>query len=198
MGLILAERVKVLQSAHVIPQAVDNELQVERTAILERLRERIVRFAASRLVRDDAEDVAQEVLLVLHEKYPTLDRVEDLLPLSLEIARFKIWAMRRKAVRRGEDRQVSVDDLPLAGDAPDPYEQAARRERLERLESALATLGERCRELFRLKLEGYSFPEIQKRLGVAALNTLYTWDFRCRKQLLARVGGAWEKPEERS
>ena len=25
-------------------------------------------------------------------------------------------------------------------------------------------LGERCRELFRLKLEGYTFPEIQKRL----------------------------------
>lgn len=174
---------------------MDNELQVDRTDILERLRERIVRFAASRLMKDAAEDLAQEVLLVLHERYPTLDRVEDLVPLSLEIARFKIWAVRRKAVRRGEDRQVSVDDLPLAGDAPDPFEQAARRERMERLESALATLGERCRELFRLKLEGYTFPEIQKRLGVATLNTLYTWDFRCRKQLLERVGGAWEKLE---
>jgi RNA polymerase sigma-70 factor (ECF subfamily) len=184
-----------LQSTQLTGEAVDNELQVDRTDILERLRERIVRFAASRLMKDAAEDLAQEVLLVLHERYPTLDRVEDLVPLSLEIARFKIWAVRRKAVRRGEDRQVSVDDLPLAGDAPDPFEQAARRERMERLESALATLGERCRELFRLKLEGYTFPEIQKRLGVATLNTLYTWDFRCRKQLLERVGGAWEKLE---
>ena len=173
------------------------KVTVERTAILERLRERIVRFAASKLTRDAGEDLAQEVLLVLHEKYPTLDRAEDLVPLSLEIARFKIWAVRRKNVRRGEDRQVSVDDLPLAGPEPDPFEQAARRERLERLESALATLGERCRELFRLKLEGFTFAEIQKRLGVSALNTLYTWDFRCRKQLLARLGGDWEKPEER-
>jgi RNA polymerase sigma-70 factor (ECF subfamily) len=170
---------------------------VERSAILERLRERIVRFAASKLTREAAEDLAQEVLLVLHEKYPTLDRAEDLVPLSLEIARFKIWAVRRKAVRRGEDRQVSVDDLPLAGREPDPFEQAARRERLERLEVALAALGERCRDLFRLKLEGYTFAEIQKRLGVGALNTLYTWDFRCRKQLLARLGGDWETPEER-
>jgi RNA polymerase sigma-70 factor (ECF subfamily) len=91
---------------------------VDRAAILERLRERIVRFAASRLSRDAAEDLAQEVLLVLHEKYASLDRVEDLLPLSLEIARFKIWAVRRKSARRGEDHQVSVDDLPLAGREP--------------------------------------------------------------------------------
>ena len=191
MRLILAERRKVLQTCPIM------KVTVERSAILERLRERIVRFAASKLTREAGEDLAQEVLLVLHEKYPTLDRAEDLVPLSLEIARFKIWAVRRKTVRRGEDRQVSVDDLPLAGREPDPFEQAARRESLERLESALATLGDRCRELFRLKLEGFTFAEIQKRLGVGALNTLYTWDFRCRKQLLARLGGEWEKPEER-
>jgi RNA polymerase sigma-70 factor (ECF subfamily) len=70
-------------------------------------------------------------------------------------------------------------------------------ENLERLESALVELGDRCRDLIRLKLEGLSFPEIQKRLGVSALNTLYTWDFRCRKQLLARLGGSWVK-EKRS
>ena len=127
---------------------------VNRDEILERLRERIVRFAASRLARGarTPEDLAQEVLLVLHEKYPTLDRVEDLLPLSLEIARFKILAARRKIVRRGEHTQVSVDDLPLAGGDPDPFEQTARRERLDRLEAALKDLGERCRDLFRLEI----------------------------------------------
>jgi DNA-directed RNA polymerase specialized sigma24 family protein len=77
---------------------------VDRNQILERLRERIVRFAASRFggegAAGPAQDIAQEVLLVLHEKYPALDRVEDLLPLSLEIARFKILAARRKTIRR--------------------------------------------------------------------------------------------------
>ncbi|HWZ32867.1 MAG TPA: sigma-70 family RNA polymerase sigma factor [Bryobacteraceae bacterium] len=165
---------------------------MERDEILARLRERIFRFAASRLSRDAAEDLAQEVLVVLHEKYAALNRIEDLLPVSLEIARFKIMGTRRKIVRRGEHTQVSVDDLPLAGGGEDPFEQAARREQMERLESALAVLGERCRDLFRLKLEGYTFPEIQKKLGVATLNTLYTWDFRCRKQLMERLGGSWE------
>jgi RNA polymerase sigma-70 factor (ECF subfamily) len=156
--------------------------------LLARLRERIFRFAASRLQRDAAEDLAQEVLLVLHEKYAALDRVEDLLPLSLEIARFKIMGARRKTVRRGEHTQVSVDDLPLASGNADPFDQAARGERMERLEIALRELGGRCRELFRLKLQGFTFPEIQKQLGVASLNTLYTWDFRCRKQLIERLG----------
>jgi RNA polymerase sigma-70 factor (ECF subfamily) len=148
-----------------------------------------LRFAASRLARDAAEDLAQEVLLVLHEKYTTVDRIEELVPLSLEIARFKIMAARRKIVRRGEHTQVSVDDLPLAGKLASPFDEAAQHERLEQLEAALKSLGERCRELFRLKLEGLSFAEIQERMNVAAINTLYTWDFRCRKQLLERLGG---------
>jgi RNA polymerase sigma-70 factor (ECF subfamily) len=178
-------------------EAIIEGIAVQRNEILERLRERILRFAASKLARDAAEDLAQEVLLVLHEKYPTLDRVEDLVPLSLEIARFKIMAARRKIVRRGEHTQVSVDDLPLAGHLESPFDQAAHSENLRRLETALESLGERCRELFRLKLEGHSFAEIQKRLKVGAINTLYTWDFRCRKQLLERLGGHWKAGESK-
>jgi len=164
---------------------------VDRDQTLARLRERILRYAASKVQKDAAEDVAQEVLMVLHAKYAAVDRPEldigDLLPLSLEIARFKIWGARRKTVRRGENIAVSVDDLPLAGTGPDPLAQTETRQRVDRLEAALLTLGDRCRELFRLKLEGLSFPEIQKRLKVESMNTLYTWDFRCRKQLAEKM-----------
>jgi RNA polymerase sigma-70 factor, ECF subfamily len=169
--------------------------KVTRNQILESLRERIVRFAASRVgegAAGDAQDIAQEVLLLLHEKYPALDRIEDLLPLSIEIARLKILGARRKSVRRGENTQVSVDDLPLAGTAPDPLEQAVRRERLELLEAALKGLGERCREIFHLKLQGLSFIDIQKQLKVGSINTLYTWDLRCRKELRLRLGAEWD------
>jgi len=164
----------------------------DRAEILSALRERIVAFAASRYARDAAEDLAQEVLVVLHEKYAHLERLEDLVPLSFQILRFKLAAWRRKLVRHGEHTQVSVDDHPLAGDAPDPEAELARKELQDRLAKGLALLGKRCQELFRLKLEGMGFAEIRVILGAETLNTVYTWDHRCRKQLLEWMGGRWE------
>ncbi|HUJ75740.1 MAG TPA: RNA polymerase sigma factor, partial [bacterium] len=155
---------------------------------------RIVRFAASHIAGDAAEDVAQEVLILLHEKYRHLARPEDLLPVALQIVRFKVMALRRKAARRGEYSQVSVTDLPLPDLDADPASALERKEMLERLQRATGQLGERCRELLRLKLLGKSFPEIQKAMGAGTLNTVYTWDHRCRKHLLELMGGSWEKP----
>jgi RNA polymerase sigma-70 factor (ECF subfamily) len=50
--------------------------------------------------------------------------------------------------------------------------------------------------LFRLKLEGKSFAEIQTILGARSINTIYTWDARCRKRLLELMGGSWERGHE--
>lgn len=168
---------------------------MEREEILLSLRERIVAFAASRISRDIAEDLAQEVLIVLHEKYGHVSRIEDLLPLSLQIVRFKLVALRRKAQRRGEYTQVSTADIQVPDLESNPAEYVERKQMLEKLQAALRKLGERCRELFRLKLEGKSFGEIQKRMGAASINTIYTWDFRCRKHLLELMGGRWEVGE---
>jgi RNA polymerase sigma-70 factor (ECF subfamily) len=166
---------------------------VQREEILAQLRERIVRFAASHYAGDAAEDLAQEVLMLLHEKYAHLDRVEDLLPLSLQIVRYKIMSHRRKAARRGEYSQVSITDIPLPDLDANPADQMERREMLDRLARAIPQLGERCRELMRLKLQGKTFAEIQKAMQAAAINTVYTWDYRCRKSLLELMGGDWER-----
>lgn len=55
--------------------------------------------------------------------------------------------------------------------------------------AVLQQLGERCQKLFRLKLEGHTFPEIMDIFGERSINTIYTWDSRCRKQLLVLGGG---------
>ena len=162
-----------------------------REEILQKLRERIVRFAASKLQRDAAEDLTQEVLIVLHQKYGHLERLEDLLPLSLEIVRFKLMAYRRKAQRRGEYTQVPVEGIQVADDGPDPLTVAEQSEMRERLIGAISHLGERCRKIMALKLDGKSFPEIRATFGVASINTIYTWDLRCRKHLLELLGGSW-------
>jgi RNA polymerase sigma-70 factor (ECF subfamily) len=165
---------------------------VDRDQILAKLRERIVRFAASHLAGDAAEDLAQETLMLLHEKYAHVERLEDLLPLSLQIVRFKIMSQRRKAARRGEYSQVSVADIPLPDLHPSPADRMERKELLERLERAMGQVGERCRQLLRLKLQGKTFAEIQLIMGAGAINTIYTWDHRCRKHVLELMGGGWE------
>jgi RNA polymerase sigma-70 factor, ECF subfamily len=155
-----------------------------REEILRKLRERIVGFAASRMQRDAAEDVAQEVLILLHDKYGHLDRLEDLLPLSLKIVRFKMLAYRRKARRHGEFTQTSPEEIQMPDGQADALTVLEEREAREGLIAAISKLGERCRKLLALKLEGKNFTEIQTILGASSINTIYTWDFRCRQQLV--------------
>ena len=164
-----------------------------RDELLGRLRERIVGFAASRFQRDVAEDLAQETLVLLHEKYAHVGRLEELLPLALQIARFKMLALRRKSVRRGEYQQVSVEDIQIADGSTNPAVAAERAENRDRLLRAISHMGDRCKRMFALKLQGKGFGEIQAILGAASINTVYAWDFRCRKQLLEVLGGSWEK-----
>jgi RNA polymerase sigma-70 factor (ECF subfamily) len=141
-----------LPTTSALPVPLREEAAVDgRAAILARLRERIVAFAASRYAGAHAEDLAQEVLVLIHEKYGHLDRVEDLMPLAFQILRFKLAAHRRKAFRRGEYDAVDVDVFPPVSDAPDPATVLERKELLAKLMGGIARMGERCRELFRLK-----------------------------------------------
>lgn len=163
-----------------------------RDDILTSLRERILSFAASRVSKELAEDLTQEVLVLLHEKYARVTELTELVPLAFQVLRFKLLDAHRKSLRRGEYHQESVDELPLANPGDDPATLLDQKQRVDRLLAAVAQLGDRCRDLFKWKLEGNSFPEIQKLMGQTSINTIYTWDLRCRKQLLSLMGDTWE------
>ena len=165
---------------------------MDRDQILASLRERILAFATLRVSRAQAEDLAQEVLVVLQEKYARVTELTELVPLAFQVLRFKMLDAHRKSIRRGEYNSESVDDLPLADLGADPATQLDQKQRVDRLLTAIGQLGERCRELFKWKLEGKSFPEIQTLMNQTSINTIYTWDLRCRKQLLSLMGGSWE------
>lgn len=165
---------------------------MNRDQILATLRERILAFATLRVSRDRAEDLTQEVLTVLHEKYSQVTELVELVPLSFQVLRYKMLDAHRKALRRGEYHQESVEDQPLADASDNPMVQLDQKQRVDRLLTAMTQLGERCRELFKWKLEGKSFPEIQQLMKQTSINTIYTWDLRCRRELLTFMGGSWE------
>ena len=155
-----------------------------REQVLIAIRERMVAYATSHLGKDWAEDMAQEALMVIEQKYGDKERVEDLLPLAFQILRFKLTEFKRKATRRGEWDTAPVDELPLADSRADQAIELERRELQARLEAAIEKLDGRCRDLFRLKLEEKTFEEIRQIMNAAAINTVYTWDHRCRQRLL--------------
>ncbi len=162
------------------------------TQHFQQLRERMVAFAASRYVGAQAEDLAQEVLMVLHTKYGHVTDLNELMPLAFQIMRFKLASYWRKISRHGDMNVVDAESFDLASEDANPLQSAQQKERLELLSKALLQLGERCREIFKYKLQGKGFIEIQQIMKVANLNTLYTWDSRCRKELLNLMGGSWE------
>ena len=151
--------------------------------VLATLRERILSFAASRYGRQIAEDVAQEVMLVLHQKYAHVSELTELIPHALQITRFKLVSQARKSARRGENRSVDIDEQPIPDHQVNLVLELEQKELLDQLHHALPQLGERCRDIFRMKLEGLSFPEIQQALGAGNINTVYTWEARCREDL---------------
>ena len=131
--------------------------------------------------------------MLLEEKYSHVQELSELLPLCFQILRFKMLSVVRKSARRGEYKQVSVEEFPLADPDQDPESRAELIETRARLKQALSQLDGRCRDMFRLKLEERTFSEIRAILKAGSLNTVYTWDFRCRKQLLKLMGGDWEE-----
>ncbi len=138
--------------------------------------------------KDIAEDLTQDTLLLLHRKYDHLLRLEDLVPLAIRIVRYKAAAAWRKSRRHGEQSSVPAEEAPLPDFSSSPVARAEARELLEKMKPALLKLGHRCRQLFGFKLEGKNFSEIQEAMGAASLNTVYTWDHRCRQRLRELMG----------
>jgi RNA polymerase sigma-70 factor (ECF subfamily) len=168
-----------------------------REATLERLRARMVAVARRGPFPDEAEDLAQDTLLVLTRKYAHVEAPEELVALGITILKKMQSSRWRKAKRRealghsplpsrGADDRDPLEDAASGG--PDPEEVVRRRQRVQILVEAVERLDGRCRELLRRKLEGESFVQIAASLG-RPVGTVYAWDNRCRKRLRKLLGG---------
>ena len=125
--------------------------------------------------------------MVIEQRYARVSDLAELVPLGFQIVRFKMAGRQRKIVRRGEHIAASVDGMPLADPGLDPEMQAQREELAHRLIEALQSMGERCRTIFHMKLDGHDFDAIRRHFGVSSINTVYTWDLRCRQELKLRL-----------
>lgn len=166
------------------------EETLTRETALASLRIRILAAARRRVSPADAEDLTQEVLLLLTTKYADLDDPGQLVALALGILHKKRADFWRKAARHGEAAVEDPAGMPLPDRRPRPDTVASDRERLSLFTKAAARLGDRCRDLLRRKIEGQSFVEIAAQLG-HPVNTVYSWDHRCHQRLRSLLGDRW-------
>lgn len=126
----------------------------------------LVRVAEAMLrERAMAEELAQDVMLELWRRRDSLDVTESVRGYLLQATRNRaLNALRHRAIERKSEPHV-IDGI---GRLP-PTDAAAREGEIElALQSAIADLPDRCRQIFELsRADGLKYAEIATRLGIS-------------------------------
>jgi len=133
---------------------------------MDELTERLRRFVRSRVAsRHDAEDVIQEAYLRVL-RYSAEHVVESEERLLFSAARnLAVDDSRRRKVR---ERKVADCAVLAAEDSPPTDEVVDARQRLKHVETAIALLPVRCREIFLMhRIDGMSYSEIARSVGIS-------------------------------
>lgn len=156
---------------------------LERERNLEIVRQNIAKYVARRN-QEWADDIAQDALLVLHEKYPYLTALADLMPVGITTARNKLFEYQR---RRG--REAQLDERFDASDTRSRTvdEKLLQQSAAERLRDGISQLGDDCQRLLRMLLAGKSTADMKAILGVSD-GAYYTRLCRCRQKLAGVMG----------
>jgi RNA polymerase sigma factor (sigma-70 family) len=158
----------------------------EHEALLARVRVRIVGFATYLGCGNDAEDLAQETMVVLFNKYAEVADAEEMSKLAP-----KICANLALNWRRNKSNPAKAVELPVGladASGQDPESAATEKELKGLLLKAIQGSDARCKELLRLRLAGANTKEIAADMGMTAgaVDTAY---FRCLQRLRGALGG---------
>jgi RNA polymerase sigma-70 factor (ECF subfamily) len=157
----------------------------EQGALLEGVRVRIVGFATYLGCGSDSEDIAQETLLVLHNRYAAVNDRAEMLKLAVRICANLAANWRRRKSNTARAREVPEAMADPIGRNP---ESALMEKQLqELLLKAIRESGERCKQLLRLRLGGAKTKDIATLMGTkaGAVDTAY---YRCLQRLRNAIG----------
>jgi len=127
-------------------------------ALLADLRVRFLDLAKRRVGEEEAEDLVQDALRVVHEKHPARPSPDGFLPWALTVLRNVIGNHYQRARRRDRVEGARLDDIPGRGAAPvgpvsGPEGEDGIAERLTEAIGRLAAEHEKCGHLFRILLQ---------------------------------------------
>lgn len=139
-------------------------------AILLANRATLLRFIAARGAGDEAEDVLQELWIKVSAASagPISNPLSYLFRAAENLMRDRHRASRQAILRDTAWDETNSPALPGVSDTPTGERVLLAREELARIEAALAAIGTRARDVFRLhRIEGLAQRDIAARLGVS-------------------------------
>jgi len=129
------------------------------------------------------EDLVHEALLIIYEKYKDIDFDRGVLPWAYGVLDRVMSGDYRTKIRRESIMNIHRDDVIRLHDNNECIEEkVASLELAEEVWDALNQLNNKEKEIFKLKLEGFSGDEIQEKLGISR-TALDVSVFRGRKKL---------------
>jgi RNA polymerase sigma-70 factor (ECF subfamily) len=134
---------------------------------------RMIRFAGEYVLRkEDAENIVQDIFVLLWEKRDVLDIKVSLVPYLFTLVKNKcLDFLRHKLIeeefaKEYEAKQVALEQLNYAFSSDEDIEEI--------LTAAINSLPERCREIFiKSRVEGKKYREIADELDIS-VNTVET------------------------
>lgn len=125
-----------------------------------------------------SEDLASEVFLEVVKSIATFRGESEIKTWIFSIARHRWFAYLRR-----KNREVPMEELPdyiVGGSSPE--KQYQDKEMAERICEILDREAERTRKIVLLRVEGYSFCEIGKQIGISE-NSARVIDFRAKAKI---------------
>ncbi len=174
-----------------IPRARAGDRDAE-NALFERLRARILALAKKKVWDEhSAEDLAQETLGTVLEKYRTAEMPRGFLAWAFTVLHNKVGnylKRRRLEVARGAagDPELTWDTVGVSAEG-----EIAAIDLEESLEKGLRRSSPECRKVFSLLLSGAGREEIREAFGGEPIGTIDSRISRCRERLLRHLEDLW-------
>lgn len=133
------------------------------------------------------EDLVHEALLIIYEKYKDIEFERGVLPWAYGVLDRVMSGEYRTKMRRENILNSHINEvLKIHNNQTSGEEKATSFEITDEIWSALDQLNNKEKEIFKLKLQGFSGEEIQEKLGISR-TVLDVSVFRGRKKLKKKL-----------
>ncbi len=128
-------------------------------------------------------DLVQKALMIIYQKYKELEFEKGILPWAYTILDNVMKADYQTEIRRDTILTDNIDHLlEIYGNKKSAADEVSYQELVDEIWQALNRLSNKEKQIFELKLKGYSGVEIKNRLGLKR-NTMDVTIFRGTKKL---------------